>query len=164
MKMLARAGLALFALFACLCGPPAYGQHANTSVAPMGYAPEQACVTWSGGTIGSGTLIPCGTGSGGGSSGPAKATSTATNGTITAANSYQSVLAAAPTRNGCLIQNRSTDSLKAFLGAPGSATDATSVSIPAGGSFSCNSPGLVVTDQISLTGPTTGDAFTVVSQ
>ena len=42
MKMLARAALALSALIACT---PVIAQHATTSVAPAGYAPEQAIVT-----------------------------------------------------------------------------------------------------------------------
>jgi len=67
MKMLTRAALGLFALLVCA---PAVAQHATVSVAPAGYAPEQACVTWTGATIGSGTLVPCPAvaGSGGGGS------------------------------------------------------------------------------------------------
>lgn len=100
----------------------------------------------------------------GNTGGTIRSTSTPASGTITTANTFQSVLAPNTSRNGCLIQNTSAVTEYAFLGAPGSATTATSVQIPSGGSLSCNSPGLVITDQISLTAGTTGAAFVVVSQ
>jgi hypothetical protein len=61
MKMLAWAAVGLSALLACLAPAPAAAQHAGSSAAPAGYAPEQACITWSGGSIGAGLLVPCGT-------------------------------------------------------------------------------------------------------
>lgn len=58
MKNLLRAGAALaLALHSCT---PAFAQHAIVSAAPAGFAPEQACVAWSGGSSGAGALIPCG--------------------------------------------------------------------------------------------------------
>jgi hypothetical protein len=72
MKTLLRGALALACSLALAIAPaPLFAQHATTSQAPAGYAPEQACVTWSGGTIGSGSLIPCGSGGGGGGGGAA---------------------------------------------------------------------------------------------
>lgn len=94
------------------------------------------------------------------------ATSTSVGGTTSAtANTYTSVLAANTSRKGCLIQNTSANVELAFLGAPGSATTATSISIPAGGTFNCASPGgLVISDQISLTSATASSTYVVVSQ
>ena len=68
MKTLLRAGALALAsiLFAC---QPAAAQHASDSRAPAGFAPEQACVTWSGATIGAGTLVPCPASAGGGGGG-----------------------------------------------------------------------------------------------
>jgi len=157
MKMLARAAMLLPAL---LLVAPAMADHASSSSSsPFGYAPEQACVTWTGATIGSGALVPCAGGSAG------TASSTSGSGAIANANQWQSVLAPNSSRKGCLIQNTSAASLLAFLGAPGSATAAASISIPSGGSFSCANPGgLVVADQISLTSTLAGATFVVVTQ
>lgn len=69
MKMLTRAALLLSALFACFAPMAVAAQHATQSYSPGIMSPEQTCITWSGTTIGSGTLIPCGTGSGGGGGG-----------------------------------------------------------------------------------------------
>lgn len=96
---------------------------------------------------------------------PIRSTSTTTSGTVATANTYQSALAANATRKGCGIYNTSANVELVFLGAPGSATSAMSIPIPAGGSFSCGSfQGLVVTDQISITSATATSSFVVVTQ
>jgi len=99
--------------------------------------------------------------SGGGSS---SATSATTNGTIATANTYQSILAANASRKGCLIVNNSAATEYVYLGAPGSATLANSIPVPQGGTFSCNPPGVVLADQISMTSGTVGASFVAVSQ
>lgn len=96
---------------------------------------------------------------------PQRATSTTTNGSITTANTYQSALAASATRKGCAIYNNSANAELLFLGAPGSATAANSIPLPAGGSFNCGSfQGIVITDQISITSATIASTFVVVAQ
>lgn len=102
----------------------------------------------------------------------AKGASTSVAGTVVTSGTFQSVLAASPTRKGCYIVNKSTTTyLAVFLGAPGSATLGTSIMLKAaananedGGSMSCNTPGLVVTDQISVTSGSNGSAFLAISQ
>lgn len=106
------------------------------------------------------------------SSGPATATSTTVAGTITtaSASSFQSVLSASATRQGCMIVNKSTAPENVFLGAPGSGTPATSILLAAGtatsdgGMFNCASPGVIVGDQISMSSAISGSAFLVISQ
>lgn len=96
---------------------------------------------------------------------PQRATSTTTNGTVATANTFQSALAANANRKGCAIYNNSANAELVFLGAPGSATAASAIPLPAGGSFNCGSfQGIVLTDQISITSATAGSSFVVVSQ
>ena len=96
---------------------------------------------------------------------PIRSTSTSTAGTIAGANAFQSALAASSGRKGCAIYNTSAAAMLVYLGAPGSATAATSIPVPAGGSFNCGSfQGLVLTDQISVTSATAGATFVVVAQ
>ncbi len=96
---------------------------------------------------------------------PQPVTSVTTAGTVAAANTYQSALAASATRKGCAIYNTSANVELIFLGAPGTATAATSIPIPAGGSFNCGSfQGIVITDQISITSATVSSTFVVVRQ
>lgn len=96
---------------------------------------------------------------------PQRATSTTTAGSVASANAYQSALASNANRRGCAIYNTSANAELVFLGAPGSATAATSIPLPAGGSFNCGSfQGIVLTDQISITSATAGSTFVVVAQ
>lgn len=96
---------------------------------------------------------------------PQRATSTTTNGSVAVANTYQSALAANANRKGCAIYNNSANAELIFLGAPGSATAANSIPLPAGGSFNCGSfQGIVITDQISITSATVSSTYVVVSQ
>lgn len=96
---------------------------------------------------------------------PLRGSSTSVAAIIVAGGAYQSALSANLTRKGCALYNKSAETMQVFLGAPGSATAATSIPVPAGGSLNCGSPqGLVITDQLSVTSATTGSAFLVVSQ
>ncbi|WP_293875547.1 hypothetical protein [Sphingomonas sp. UBA978] len=96
---------------------------------------------------------------------PQRATSTTTNGSVATANTFQSALAANATRKGCAIYNNSANAELIFLGAPGSATAANAIPLPAGGAFNCGSfQGIVLTDQISITSATVASTFVVVSQ
>jgi hypothetical protein len=83
-------------------------------------------------------------------------------GTVTLGGTYQTVLAANSSRKGCLIQNptTATEVLNIKVG-----TMASPFTIPAGGTFSCNSgSGVVIGDAITLTATTTGHAFAGVNQ
>lgn len=96
---------------------------------------------------------------------PQAVTSTTANGAVTAANAFQSALAASPSRKGCAIYNTSANSEMIFLGSPASATTARGIPLPAGGAFNCGSfQGIVLTDQISITSATAGSTYVVVSQ
>ncbi len=96
---------------------------------------------------------------------PQRTTSTTTNGSVATANTFQSALAANATRKGCAIYNNSANAELIYLGAPGSASIANSIPLPAGGAFNCGSfQGIVLTDQISITSATAGSTFVAVSQ
>ena len=96
---------------------------------------------------------------------PIRSTSVSASGSVASANTFQSALPASAARKGCALYNTSSASVLLFLGAPGAASAATSIPVPAGGSFNCGSfQGLVLTDQISVTSATAGATFVVVSQ
>lgn len=94
--------------------------------------------------------------------------STDLSGTVTAGTTYQTVQAATAGRHGCLIQNTSThaetvrvNSTVLYSLAPASGTGD---GFAPGGSFNCQYGGLVITDKIEITSPTTGAAFTAAFQ
>lgn len=95
---------------------------------------------------------------------PAPATTTTTNSTIAAGNSFQTALAASGTRKGCLIQNTSSENMYFYFGTLGSATLSNSIQIVSGQSISCNAGGVVLTDAVNVTGPTTGNTYVLISQ
>lgn len=96
---------------------------------------------------------------------PHPTTSVTTSGAIATANAFQSALAASAVRKGCTIYNTSAAAELIYLGAPGNATAATAIPLPAGGAFNCGSfQGIVLTDQISITSATAGAAYVVVAQ
>jgi hypothetical protein len=91
---------------------------------------------------------------------PSGATSTDASGTVTLGGTYQTAIAASSIRKGCLIQNPTTavEALNVRVGAT------TVFNLLAGGTFSCASGSIVVTDAITITAPTTGHAFSAVYQ
>lgn len=96
---------------------------------------------------------------------PVRTTSTTTNGSVATANTFQSALAANANRRGCAIYNNSASAELIYLGAPGSASVANAIPLPAGGAFNCGGfQGIVLTDQVSITSATAGATFVVVSQ
>lgn len=95
---------------------------------------------------------------------------TNSSGSITLTNQFQSVFVSNSGRKACVIQNTGTHVMYVFFGAIGGAATSTSFPLfPAtaagypGGYVTCNNSGVVVTDQVSITG-TTGDTFTATSQ
>jgi len=93
---------------------------------------------------------------------PGQRTSVPASGTITLGGTFQTLLAANPSRSGCFIQNTSTHTLFIFLGPTASATLTNTIQVAAnGGTFTCASPGgtIVLTDNIAITTSTTADPF-----
>ncbi len=88
-------------------------------------------------------------------------------GSITTGGTFQTLLASNSSRKGCLIQNPTTASEPLYVSvgiATGSATLAKAFSLAPGASFRCANGGLVVTDNIAVTAPTTAHAFAEVDQ
>lgn len=94
---------------------------------------------------------------------PAARSTTAVSSTIAVTNTFQSVFASSAGRTGCLIQNTGTNPMYVFFGAIASATTAASVKLSAGQSVNCQSGGIVITDQVSITGTAT-ETFYAASQ
>ena len=78
--------------------------------------------------------------------------------TIAVTNTFQSIQTLNSARSGCLVQNNGTNSMWVFFGPIASATKAKSVVLAAGQAVSCNAPGLLVVDEVSITGTST-EAF-----
>lgn len=78
--------------------------------------------------------------------------------TIAVTNTFQSIEAANAARSGGLIQNNGLNSMWVFFGPIANATKAKSVVLAAGQSLNLTAPGVVVTDQVSITGTST-DTF-----
>lgn len=98
--------------------------------------------------------------------GTSTATSTDASGTVATGGAFQSIIAANSSRQGCLVQNpvSATEPLYVFFGATANATTSNSFSLNPGQSISCNVGGLVLTDNIAVTGATTSHAFTAKYQ
>jgi hypothetical protein len=94
---------------------------------------------------------------------PYQATSVVGSGSVAVTNTFQSVLASSATRRGCRLQNTSANTIYVYVGAIAGATTAQSLQLTTKGSFDCASGGIVITDQISVTG-TAGDTFVTVRQ
>ena len=92
---------------------------------------------------------------------PMTATTVPVSGTITAGNTFQSIMAADTSRVGCAIQNTSTHTMYFYVGATASATTSNSLQVAPNGMFNCQNPGgtVVVTDNIAVTTSTTNDTF-----
>jgi len=95
-------------------------------------------------------------------------TSTNASSTITVTNTFQSIFAQSTSdrgRTGCTIQNNSVggNNMFVFFGAIASATSPTSVQLTPGQSVNCEVGGIVLKDQVSITG-TAGDQFFAAQQ
>lgn len=97
---------------------------------------------------------------------PYAVTSTNNSSTIAVTNTFQSIWIANITnrgRAGCTIQNNGTHNMYVFFGPIASATLSNSVIITAGNPTYCGFGGIVLQDQVSITG-TSGDAFFAAQQ
>jgi hypothetical protein len=92
------------------------------------------------------------------------AVTTDDSGTIAAVSTFQTVFASNTTRKGCLIVNTSAN--VEFIGINTTPTPSATNSIPlaAGASFTCNSPGVVMDDQISISSATADSTFVAKQQ
>lgn len=87
-------------------------------------------------------------------------------GTITVTNTFQSIWiknTASRGRAGCTVQNNGTNAMYVYFGDIASATKGASVVLTTGQAVSCNNGGVVLQDQVSVTG-TSGDAFFAAQQ
>lgn len=87
-------------------------------------------------------------------------------GTIAATNTFQSIWTASTNnrgRAGCTVQNNGTNAMYVFFGPIASATIGKSVKLAAGLAVNCVGSGIVLQDQVSITG-TSGDAFFAAQQ
>lgn len=93
---------------------------------------------------------------------PVPINETVTGGTIATGGTFQSILAANPSRKGCIIFNTSANPGKVF---PGATAGAHSFSMPlaAGQTFTCHSLLTVETQNIDYTSTSTSDTFVVSS-
>lgn len=84
-------------------------------------------------------------------------------GTIASTGIFQSIQAANSERKSCLIQNNGTNNMKVYFGPVASATASNSVVLAPSASVNCTVGGIVLTDQVSITG-TTADSFVAAFQ
>lgn len=149
------AGLGTPALAQTALTPPSVNWGNNINVVP----PPSMQVGYD-----SGTSLPCVVGSTSTcqlavsvkSTTPAAAVpSTDASGTVTTGGTYQTILASNTSRKGCTVQNppTATEVLNIRVGST------TVFYVPVGGTFKCNSSGLVVSDTIYGTAATSGHAF-----
>jgi hypothetical protein len=105
---------------------------------------------------------------------PSPTLSTNASTTIASTNTFQSVFAASQQtvrtlntlvgRQGCIIQNNSaSNNMFIFPGPIANASTVTSLTLAKGLTFNCQIGGIVLQDQISITG-TSGDAFFAVQE
>lgn len=79
--------------------------------------------------------------------------------TVAVTNTFQSIQIQTSTRTGCTVQNNSASNVMyVFFGPIGSATLAKSIKLATTQALNCNVGGVILTDQISITG-TAGDVF-----
>lgn len=87
--------------------------------------------------------------------------------TIAVTNTFQQVWAADTNtrgRSSCTVQNNSaSNAMYVFFGAIASATTSNSVKLAAGQAVTCSVNGVILKDQVSITG-TSGDAFYAAQQ
>lgn len=96
---------------------------------------------------------------------PTPVLSTNLSSTIASTNVFQSVIVqnTALRRSGCTIVNYGSNTMWVFFGALASATKAASVQLAANQPLYCQIFGIVLQDQVSITG-TSGDAFFAAQQ
>jgi len=80
---------------------------------------------------------------------------------VTVTNTFQSIWLANTNRNDCIVQNNGAASMYIYFGAIASATTPNSLILAANGTFRCANSGIVVNDQISITGTATQRFFAI---
>ena len=85
-------------------------------------------------------------------------------GTITATNAFQSIWAASTTTRGradCTVQNNGAASMYIYIGPIANATTPNSLTLASGAIFNCGRNGVVIKDQISITGTISQNFFAI---
>ena len=93
---------------------------------------------------------------------PLNVASTNASGTVTSTNVFQSVFAAITgnqQRSSCTVQNNGTHTMFVFFGPIANALTTSSVALTAGQATTCSVNGVVLKDQVSITGTTTENFF-----
>lgn len=80
---------------------------------------------------------------------------------VAVTNTFQSIWLNNPSRNDCIIQNNGAASMYIYFGAIADATTPNSLILAASGTFRCANSGIVVNDQISITGTATQRFFAI---
>lgn len=83
--------------------------------------------------------------------------------TVTVTNTFQSIFNSNSNRYSCAIQNNGANIMWVYFGLLANATKGASVELAIGQSTNCNVGGIVLQDQVSITG-TSGDAFFAAQQ
>ncbi len=84
--------------------------------------------------------------------------------TITATNTFQSIWAASTQSTGrtdCVIQNNGAANMFIFFGPIANATTPSSLTLVPAGIFKCANSGVVIKDQISITGTISQEFFAI---
>lgn len=88
-----------------------------------------------------------------------------TSNTIATSNTFQSIFAASTGNTGrsdCLIQNNGAATMFVYFGAIANATTPNSLQLSSGTIFKCGNNGVILKDQISITGTATQRFFAIV--
>jgi len=80
---------------------------------------------------------------------------------VSVTNTFQSIWPANTSRNDCIVQNNGAASMYIYFGAIASATTPNSYILAAAGTFRCANSGIVVNDQISITGTISQNFFAI---
>ncbi len=80
---------------------------------------------------------------------------------IGATGAFQSIWLTNTNRNDCIVQNNGAASMYIYFGTIASATTPNSLTLAANGIFRCANSGIVVNDQISITGTISQEFFAI---
>ncbi len=94
---------------------------------------------------------------------PFQATSVISSNTVSVSGTYVTAITSSATRRGCLLQNTSANTLFLQIGTPTGATTPKSLQLLTKLFFNCASGGIVITDDINVSG-VAGDTYVTVRQ
>lgn len=94
---------------------------------------------------------------------PLAVTSVISSSSISSTSVFQVAIASSTNRKGCQLQNTSGNTMYVYIGSPAAATTSGSIQLLTKQTYNCTNGGIVLTDQINVTG-TSGDTYTTVRQ